>query len=650
MALGHLHQPHAAHRPQTALAAYVPWSCLLPTRVACCGSALAHANALYPRTDSGLAPLLGRAPLLTANVIELADSNSHAYALCARLRGSLLREEQRASTFLQGIPDLEVALACRQATINAAVRAPAATADSVVDALISESHAIVSATVGMSSGTASSGAAETHPMASAKTMQDALQHANFRELATTLEGLSTDTSAERCRVLLAVAAGKCAIALRVLVCGTVSIARMHPALGKILESRQDAAAYFGMVLTVDPVTLKVPARLEEWTWAGRQGTDVTMMRSFMNLKLQPLEWYNGENGINSINALKLGPHMKPAFTHPLDVYSTTQGIKQLSDFIHRITCAIGAPDTVSASVGFTMLTWGAFYSDHLERAFSLATREEQVAWLDDAAQQFHLALGVVEIQLTQFILSTQPDIARLVCLLPIDCAPAEHLRRKEANLVLIERQADARSWFSAPKLPGHDPETVALPLLSDYASLIHFFVPLTASATKKSPRDKKGTKRPIGEDGPPSVLEPGSLAHTWMWLSPNKTLLLSNCVWDVAKIAADLKIANPGALAWPMLLSQRRAEDLPALLKADDSKAAAFKLIDGISPQLPDFRAKYRRTATDEEKAKLPPVPAGAPASRGRAGGKGGQGGRGSKGRGGRGGRGAGRSNFRRPA
>ena len=145
-----------------------------------------------------------------------------------------MREEQRASTFLQGIPDLEVALACRQATINAAVRAPAATADSVVDALISESHAIVSATVGMSSGAASSGAAETHPMASAKTMQDALQHANFRELATTLEGLSTDTSAERCRVLLAVAAGKCAIALRVFVCGTVSIARMHPALGKIL--------------------------------------------------------------------------------------------------------------------------------------------------------------------------------------------------------------------------------------------------------------------------------------------------------------------------------------------------------------------------------------------------------------------------------
>ena len=83
-----------------------------------------------------------------------------------------------------------------------------------------------------------------------------------------------------------------------------------------------------MVLTVDRLTLLVPARLAEWTWAGRQGTNTDMMRAFMSFKLQPLEWFNGENGINSINATKLGPHMAPAFTHPLDVYATTQGIKR----------------------------------------------------------------------------------------------------------------------------------------------------------------------------------------------------------------------------------------------------------------------------------------------------------------------------------
>jgi hypothetical protein len=86
---------------------------------------------------------------------------------------------------------------------------------------------------------------------------------------------------------------------------------------------------------------------------------------------------------------------------------------------------------VDKSVGFTMLTFGAFYRAHLKRAFSLATLEEQVSWLDDAALQFHLALGVIQIQLGQFILSTQPDLAKMVCILPRDCAPLEHLRRKK---------------------------------------------------------------------------------------------------------------------------------------------------------------------------------------------------------------------------
>ena len=86
-----------------------------------------------------------------------------------------------------------------------------------------------------------------------------------------------------------------------------------------------------------------------------------MMHTFMGLKLQTLEWFNGENGINGINALKLGPYSKPAFTHPIDVYSTVRGVTQLCDFGHRLTCAIGAPDTVTTSVGFTMLTFRDFY-------------------------------------------------------------------------------------------------------------------------------------------------------------------------------------------------------------------------------------------------------------------------------------------------
>ena len=550
---------------------------------------------------------------------------------------------------------MEIALEGRQATIDAAIRSPGATADSVVSLLIAESYAVVCATAGMSSGAATGGAAD---VAIAKTMQDALRHANFCELATALAGLPTNTSADRCRVLLTVAGSKCALALRVLVFGTLSIARMHAALGKILESRADSAAYFGMVLTADPSTLAVPPRLKEFTWAGKQGTDLVMMHAFMNLKLQTLEWFNGETGINAINALMLGPHSKAAVTHPLDVYSTTRGVKQLCDFCHRITCAIGAPDTVLPSVGFTMLTFRDFYVNHLELSFSLATREEQIAWLDDSAQQFHLMLGIAETQLRQYLLSTQPDVAVLVCIVPYDCAPVAHLRAKEDNLKKIERQKDCNSWFQGPALVGHDPCTVALPLLSDYPTLVKFFSPLTAGLARKAkaplldgPKPKKAKKGDKTSD--PRSLEPGCRFDTWMWLTPHKTLLLSGRVWDVAKITTALGIADPKPLAWPMLLSQLKDTNLPALLKAGDGRVAAHAPIAGIDPFDGTFRQAYCRDATSEEKAKLASRAASAagrasPGSPLHAKGRGGRSGRG--GRGGRSGGDSSQANFRQPA
>ena len=145
------------------------------------------------------------------------------------------------------------------------------------------------------------------------------------------------------------------------------------------------------------------------------------------------------------------------------------------------------------------------------------------------------------------ILSTQLDVAALVCIIPYDCAPVAHLRAKESHLDRIERQKDCTSWFQGPALVGHDPATVALPLLSDYPQLVHFFLPLTAGHTRKAPPlggpTPKRTKRDDRANA--SSHAPGSLFHTWIWLAPGKTLLLSNSVWDVTKIATALAITDP---------------------------------------------------------------------------------------------------------
>ena len=119
---------------------------------------------------------------------------------------------------------------------------------------------------------------------------------------------------------------------------------------------------------------------------------------------------------------------------------------------------------------------------------------------------------------------------------------------------------------------------------------------------------------------------------------------MGNSVWDVAKIATNLKLANASLLAWPMLLSQRKGPNLLTLLKADDPKLAAFKPIASTTPGNTAFRTKYCCLPTEAEKAKLPPAPAGA--SGGSRGGRGGRSRRGARGGGGQGDRGTGRAIF----
>ena len=204
-------------------------------------------------------------------------------------------------------------------------------------------------------------------------------------------------------------------------------------------------------------------------------------------------------------------------------------------------------------------------------------------------------------------------------------------------------------------MDGRPAQAVTLPLLSDHPGLVRWFKPLTAGPAKKggpsggpSGKLKRKGGADAGDTAPEpaaATVEPGSLYHTWVWLVQNKLLLMVNTVWDVTKIATDLKLANASSLTWPMLLSGRKGANLLALLKAGDPKAAAFKPIAGVTPADAAFRAKYCRRPTEAEKAKLPPAPAGAS-----GGGRGGRGGRGARGGGGRGGRGTGRANFRQPA
>ncbi len=80
-----------------------------------------------------------------------------------------------------------------------------------------------------------------------------------------------------------------------------------------------------------------------------------------------------------------------AYTDPLDFYSTHPGGGGfLADFGHRSFCGLGE-----------WKSWCEFYLTHIKLAFGLASREEQIAWLEDASIQFLLWFGLAAATLRQ---------------------------------------------------------------------------------------------------------------------------------------------------------------------------------------------------------------------------------------------------------
>ena len=560
--------------------------------------------------------VFGRAPLLAQYIIDTANSSAHAFSLATRLQQALVPAELRDATLLAGLPDLELALKKHEALLGESSRLPNATADTIVEAVISAVTAIALATNDISSNGTLGGPDGTGSVTGQLATQQALLHPHFLALVTALAPLKATTGSERRNILLLAARSQCVIAIQVLVAGTRALARLHPELGKILDSRSELPTYFGKAMTIDLThPFAIPDRWSTFTWTGERGDSVYAMGLFLNLAFRSIDYMNGPVGINALRALMLGPNMNRSYTNPLDFYTVPHGVTYLCAMLHRLLCAIGAPDTVSPTIGFTMITWGVFYVAHIWRACELGSLEEQIQWLDFAANQFCVLLSVVEDQVRQWIYSTQPGTAFLATIAPIDCPPAVALRNAGVDLDAVNVACDRRSWGVIERPKGTPPLVDELPKLSAYPQqVVHYQPPASAetpSAAAKRPL--AGPKTPAAPKVPKTApTPPGGLADTWTWLTHHKSLLLGTTVWNVAAIVKDLKIANAEKLCWAMLLSMRTGDNLRALYAAGNKAADAFVLHPLVTPGKALFREKYARLATPEERKKVtqkPPDP-----------------------------------------
>ena len=566
---------------------------------------------------------------MTQYIISTADSNGHALSLATRVQQALVPAELRKTSLLSGLPDVEIALTEVRALLDEASRLPGATADTIVEAAITSTAAITRATSDITSNGAPGGPDGAGALTGQVATQQALLHPSFLSLATALAPLSATTGAERRNILLSAAKSRCVIAIQVLVAGTRALARLHPALGKILDSRSELSSYFGKAMTMDlTFPFAIHERHRTFTWTGERGDETYAMGLFLNLAFRSMDFMNGPVGINALRALMLGPNQPRSYTHPLDFYTTERGVTSLCLMLHRLLLAIGAPDIVLIAIGFTMVTWGEFYILHIMRACELGTLEDQVRWLDFAANQFCLFLTVVETSVRQWVYSTQPGPATLATIAPWDCPPAVALRNMCKDLTAINLDADRRSWGVLDRPKGTLPHVDDLPKLSAYPHLVvHFHPPDSAepppaAAKRPLPAAKTPTvtpkakvpkttaaKPPAKPKGSPSTTAtawaPGTHVNTWKWLKMNSLLLMGAWVWDVGAIVRNLKIAGPNSLCWAMLLSKRIGSSLRALYPAGNQAADAFVLNPLVTPNDNAFRNKYARMATTAEKAQV---------------------------------------------
>lgn len=338
--------------------------------------------------------------------------------------------------------------------------------------------------------------------------------------------------------------------------------------------------------------------------SGADGTDRKLLNQLLKLEFGSIDWFNPKI------ARKLGANRASSIMHPLDFYCTTQGVKALCDYAHRTFSGIGVPDT--STLGFTMATWGAFYIDHLEVAFSLGTVAEQVAWLDESSLQFQLFWGVVHDSIHRFIYSSQLDSATLVSIAPFDCQPAQHLRSMQKNLAALDAAREALTWISPAASAGKVASTTVLPQLSLYSALVKKFVPIVgATKSGKRPLD---TNSGGGGDKESTVGQaPGSQSTLWIWLTLHKLLLFQRTVWDVAQICIDFKIPDAAKICWAFLLTFKKGQNRLSVCDKVASGDARHKgefsdahvLVKGVDSSDPAFSAKYSRKTTEEELAKL---------------------------------------------
>ena len=524
---------------------------------------------------------LGRVrPTLARFILELSRDFREAYAAVRRLRVELLSPDTAPLDLVDVADELESKLKDRIDLLTEAEAEPHATGATITAALIEELARIRNSRPGPHALPDPSFAVPAPDEDSILEALTGRKSAAFRTITNLLSTLDTSTAEGRRDILAAAFDGDCVVAVRVLLSTTEmgdALAKRHSTLAMLNELRMHRLAYFDYLLCLetDPQSASfgtVPHRMLKYSLASEH--NVTLLNGLLGLQFDTEDWIAAPHGLMGLKQRRDGA-LQPIVHDKRDYFCQPQLITELCQFLHVLLTGIGGVATSSS--GFTFLTLGAFFSNHLNKATRQTTETQVVNWVIRASNQFQSALTAIRLRLRSIILAARPaDVTLKTHILEFDAACIQPLRNAERLVEEIaDRRAEQEALDGAPSgsSSGAAHNSYSLPLLSKVKSL----TPANPGKTKEV--DKKTLNKRLLEETPALTasegLPHGCLRNSWKLLSGNKLLIISGKAWDLPKCSRKLGIPLQGP-CWPFLLSL--CEDKNRLARCDkvnDSKHAA---------------------------------------------------------------------------
>jgi len=510
-----------------------------------------------------------------------------------RLCAELLTRQQCELPFGTQLEHLEQKLTERQPLLGAGP-------EEDLEAVLSEQRhfSASSASAGSLSSDPTSDSAPTKGIIADDVFQLATTMEGFRSFSVALSTLDLTTTAGQLAAVDAAFSCGSILTLRLLCYGEKTLARRHTALAALLPCLPILGEYFGRGLSTDPTTGARPDRLLTYSLASTTGGNDALLRALLAGKFLGHNWYHDVGGVYHFKQQKFGTLY--GSVKPEDYWCIPKCVTDFCEHMHLLLVLMGWPNTVEQ--GFTFKTWGAFYTAHLEQCTRLSNLDEQYRWMEHAHEQFERFLTIASFTVQSVATMPRPTEGVHGALAANDCAPAEAMRRKQANLETYTTHRDEWHWMGAASVARVDPEK--LPRLSDKSGKSRGGAKANARETARAKRE--GEPRDASRKTSSGGDKPQDKTARWLTSKTGQDpqLLCSGRVWAIGQLAKAFN-TTVDAKCWEVLCSGKSnpLRDCPCPDRAGHKSATdAAHVLERYERSA--AVEQYSRASTPEDRAK----------------------------------------------